>query len=179
MQQNVISSLPETYVKNIRKNTYKFLLKNLEEEKFKCFTLSSWENEIPRGGSVRVPENYKQKLEVFVKSNKALKGYSWNNKLPNISSVASFDDMAEVITEFHYEWKHKTRVKSNVLKSLVLKLRKTQEETKDDNYLVSQESTASDSLINHREAKDKLSVTFKRKPKRRQNGIKGDLKDIL
>lgn len=76
LQQNVISSLPETYVKNIRKNTYKFLLKNLEEEKFKCFTLSSWENEIPRGGSVRVPENYKQKLEVFVKSNKALKGYS-------------------------------------------------------------------------------------------------------
>jgi hypothetical protein len=179
LQPNDISGLPENYVKNVRKHTYEYLIKTEEGEEFKCFTLSSCENEIPRGGSVRVPQNYKQKLEIFVKSNKALNGYSWNNKLPNISTVASFDDMAEVITEFYYEWKHKSKVKSNVLKSLVLKLRKTQEETKDDNYLVSQESTASDSLINHRESKEKLSVTFKRKPKRRQNGIKGDLKDIL
>lgn len=72
-------------------------------------------------------------------------------------------------------------MKSNVLKTLIGKLStKQEEESKDDNYLVSQESTASDSLMtNTQPYKDKASVTFKKRPKRRNQGIKCDLKEIL
>lgn len=99
--------------------------------------------------------------------------------LPTIGNVASFDEMSEIITEFYQEWKHKEKVKSNTLKSLVSKLKNRSEESKDDNYLVWQESTASESLISNTQQYTDNSTTFKKRPKRRGGGAIGDLKDIL
>jgi hypothetical protein len=104
-----------------------------------------------------------------------------NNKeqILSIGTVASFDDVTEIIIEFYNEWKTKNWVKSSVLSFLSAKLKHMHKEIKDDNFLASQESTASDSLFtNTQDYTDKASISFKRKPKRRGKGI-SDLKNIL
>jgi hypothetical protein len=109
---------------------------------------------------------------------KTHEGHS-NLNLQTIGSVASFDEISEIITEFYQEWKHKEKIKSQTLKSLVSKLNNKSEESKDDNYLALQESTASDSLISNTQQYTDNSTQFKKRPKRRGAGAIGDLKDIL
>lgn len=98
---------------------------------------------------------------------------------PTIGLVASFDDFSEIITEFYQEWKQKNKVKSSTLKALVTKLSTNFDQVKDDNLLISQESTASESLItNTQDYQDKASITFKKRPKRRGGGL-SNLQDVL
>jgi len=94
-----------------------------------------------------------------------------------IGTVATFDEFSDIVTEFYLECKHKEKINSSILSSLVFKLKQKLMEVKDDNFIVSQESTAS-MLKNIHETNDKLSVTLKRKPKRREKGIT-NIKSIL
>jgi len=94
-----------------------------------------------------------------------------------IGTVATFDEFSDIVTEFYLECKYKEKINSSILSSLVFKLKQKLMEVKDDNFIVSQESTAS-MLKNIHETNDKLSVTLKRKPKRREKGIT-NIKSIL
>ena len=95
-----------------------------------------------------------------------------------IGSVASFDDFSEIISELYQEWKHKSKIWSSTLQSLIVKL-KTKIESEDPAG-GSNELSIPDAILNNtQEPIDLTPLSNKRKPKRKQPLKKSNLKDIL
>lgn len=88
------------FVGGVRKRTYNFLKikDSLEENKYFATKVPKTKPGIDPSQEENV--DYKEKLLHFVKNES---NYRPNSRLPTIGSVASFDDILEIVTEFYQE----------------------------------------------------------------------------